>query len=116
MHTWQQKNSRLPPEVTRIFFVRNLPYSVAGDYLYKIFGKYGTIRQIRIGNSTDTRGTAYVVFEDIFDARAACENLSGYNVQGRYLILLFHHEIKKTKKENVESKKEEVRMLLKKQF
>ena len=35
---------RLPPEVNRIIYVRNLPYKITPDELYDIFGKYGTIR------------------------------------------------------------------------
>merc|ERR1712216_80552 len=114
MHSQKQNDIRLPPEVNRVIFVRNLPYNITGDYLYEIFGKYGTIRQIRIGNSNDTKGSAYVVFEDIFDARAACEHLSGYNVQGRYLILLFHHDTNKDSKEDMTSKEMEVRTLTQK--
>lgn len=38
---------RLPPEVSRIIFVRNLPFKINADELYDIFGKYGAIRQIR---------------------------------------------------------------------
>lgn len=49
--------------------------------LYTLFGKYGAIRQIRLGNSKETRGTAYVVYEDIFDAKTAVDHLSGFNVQ-----------------------------------
>uniref|UniRef100_A0A6N2LDD3 RRM domain-containing protein n=1 Tax=Salix viminalis TaxID=40686 RepID=A0A6N2LDD3_SALVM len=37
--------------------------------MYDIFGKYGAIRQIRIGSNKDTRGTAYVIYEDIYDAK-----------------------------------------------
>lgn len=55
--------------------------------MYDIFGKYGAIRQIRLGNTTETRGTAYVVYEDIFDAANAVNHLSGFNVAGRYLIV-----------------------------
>ncbi len=51
--------------------------------LYALFGKYGAIRQIRVGNSKDTRGTAYIVYEDIFDAKTAVDHLSGFNVQVR---------------------------------
>lgn len=39
------------------------------------------------GNDKGTRGTAYVVFEDIYDAKQALEHLGGFNVQNRYLIL-----------------------------
>lgn len=35
---------RLPPEVNRIIYVRNLPYKITSDELYDIFGKYGGIR------------------------------------------------------------------------
>jgi hypothetical protein len=67
--------------------------------MYDIFGKYGAIRQIRLGNATGTKvshrhaaaafsltipaelrprrvtahvqGTAFVVYEDIYDAKNA---------------------------------------------
>lgn len=58
--------------------------------MYEIFGKYGAIRQIRLGSANGTRGTAYVVYEDIFEAKSACENLNGFQVAGRYLIVLYH--------------------------
>ncbi len=31
------------------------------------------------GCASNTRGTAFVVYEDIFDAKNACEHLSGFN-------------------------------------
>jgi pre-mRNA branch site protein p14 len=43
----QNNQIRLPPEVNRILYVRNLPYKITADELYDIFGKYGAIRQIR---------------------------------------------------------------------
>ena len=68
---------RLPPEVNRVLYVRNLPYKITAEEMYDIFGKYGAIRQIRVGNTPETRGTAFVVYEDIFDAKNACDHLSG---------------------------------------
>lgn len=54
-------NSRLPPEVNRILYVRNLPFKITAEELYDIFGKYGAVFQIRLGErSKDTRGTAFV--------------------------------------------------------
>ena len=41
------------------------------------------------GNLPETRGTAFVVYEDIFDAKNACEHLSGFNVSNRYLVVLY---------------------------
>jgi hypothetical protein len=37
----------------------------------------------RVGNTADTRGTAFVIYEDIFDAKNACDHLSGFNVCNR---------------------------------
>jgi hypothetical protein len=48
------------------------------DYMYR----YGPIRQVRVGTAPDTKGTAFVVYEDIFDAKAACDHLSGFNIMG----------------------------------
>ncbi|KII62978.1 Splicing factor 3B subunit 6 [Thelohanellus kitauei] len=86
----RSQSVRLPPEVNRILFVRNLPYKISSEELYDIFGKYGAIRQIRLGNTLETRGTAYVVYDDIFDAKNACEQLSGFNVCNRYLVVVYY--------------------------
>lgn len=42
------KNARLPPEVNRVLFVKQLPYDMTGEEMYDLFGKYGGIRQIRM--------------------------------------------------------------------
>ena len=52
---------------SRILFVKNLSYQITGEDLYDLFGRYGRIRQIRIGNEQKTKGTAFVVFEDVMD-------------------------------------------------
>lgn len=80
---------RLPPEVNRILYVRNLPFKISPKDLYEIFGKYGPIRQIRKGTSPETKGTAFVIYEDIFDAKEAVQKLNGFQVSGRYLILQY---------------------------
>lgn len=85
---------RLPPDVNRILYVRNLPYNIVSDQLYDLFGKYGAIRQVRLGDAKDTKGTAFVVFEDIYDAKNACDHLSGFNLMGRYLIVLYYQPTK----------------------
>ncbi len=94
----QHKATRLDPLVNRILFVRNLPFKISTDELYGLFGKYGSIRQVRLGNSTTTRGNAFVVYDDIFDAKNACEHLSGFNFGGRYLIVLYHQQGKGVQK------------------
>lgn len=42
------------------------------------------------GTAANTKGTAFVVYEDIFDAKNACEHLSGFNVCNRYLVVLYY--------------------------
>ncbi|OXB55591.1 hypothetical protein ASZ78_005140 [Callipepla squamata] len=145
MQAAKRANIRLPPEVNRILYIRNLPYKITAEEMYDIFGKYGPIRQIRVlhsaslctetevgnestmcitsvlqgidvimakkiklypkskccsdekwglrtnGNTPETRGTAYVVYEDIFDAKNACDHLSGFNVCNRYLVVLYYN-------------------------
>ena len=110
--------ARLPPEVNRILYVRNLPYkteeALSTEEIYDIFGKYGAIRQIRIGNRPDTRGTAFVVYEDIYDAKNAVDHLSGFNVGGRYLIVLYFQAARMAKRtESLEAKRAELEALRK---
>lgn len=69
-------------------FVRNLPYKISSEEMYDLFGKYGAVRQIRLGDSNDTRGTAVVVYESASEARQAKDALSGFNLLGRYLIVV----------------------------
>jgi hypothetical protein len=64
--------SNLPPGANRILFVKNLNYTITGDDLYDLFGRYGSIRQIRLGNEAKTKGTAFVVFDDVMDVRSFC--------------------------------------------
>ena len=73
-----KNNMRLPPEVNRILFVRNLPFKITAEELYDIFGKYGGIKQIRRGNTGKTKGTAFVVYEDIYDAKNAVDHPDGH--------------------------------------
>merc|ERR1719387_2803664 len=109
-----RRNIRLPPEVNRILYIRNLPYKISADELYDIFGKYGSIRQIRRGNGPETRGTAFVVYDDIYDAKNAMDHLSGFNVAGRYLVLLYYNASKMSQKIDAKSKREDIDRLKKK--
>jgi pre-mRNA branch site protein p14 len=45
---FRKQNVRLPPEVNRVLYVRNLPFKVTPEEMFDIFGKYGAIRQIRL--------------------------------------------------------------------
>ncbi|RXM99731.1 Tudor domain-containing protein 6 [Acipenser ruthenus] len=102
---------RLPPEVNRILYIRNLPYKITAEEMYDIFGKYGPIRQIRVGNTAESRGTAYVVYEDIFDAKNACDHLSGFNVCNRYLVVLYYNANRAFQKMDTKKKEEQLKLL-----
>lgn len=77
--------------------------------MYDIFGKYGAIRQIRVGNTPETKGTAFVIYEDIWDAKNACDHLSGFNVCNRYLIVLYYQASKAFKQQDLSAKAEEIK-------
>lgn len=79
--------------------------------MYDVFGRYGAIRQIRIGSSKETRGTAYVCYEDIYDAKSALEHLSGFNVQNRYLVVLYYNPAKRHGKADLDAKEQALREL-----
>ena len=69
--TKQQIKARLAPEVNRISHVRNFPFKITAEELYGVFGKYGAVCQIRLGDkSNDERGTAFVTHEDMCDTKA----------------------------------------------
>lgn len=104
----RKANVRLPPEVNRILYVRNLPFKITAEEMYDIFGKYGAIRQIRLGDKQDTKGTAFVVYEDIYDAKNAVDHLSGFNVCGRYLIVLYYQLKMAQKAQDNETKRKEL--------
>ncbi|KAF4575107.1 hypothetical protein EYR36_006463 [Pleurotus pulmonarius] len=82
--------TKLPPGANRILFVKNLNYQITGEDLYDLFGRYGSIRQIRIGNEQKTKGTAFVVFDDVMDAKNALDHLNGFHLQERYIVVLYH--------------------------
>jgi len=55
------------------------------------------VRQIRQGIANNTKGTAFVVYEDVVDAKQACDKLNGFNFQSRYLVVLYHQPEKMVK-------------------
>lgn len=48
------------------------------------------LSQIRQGIANNSKGTAFVVYEDVHDAKQACDKLNGFNFQNRYLVGTCH--------------------------
>jgi pre-mRNA branch site protein p14 len=87
-------------------------FNVTPEELFDLFGKFGPVRyvdmpgararsrhvprklthcsQIRQGIANNTKGTAFVVYEDVMDAKSACDKLNGFNFQNRYLVGALH--------------------------
>ncbi|KAK5131570.1 hypothetical protein LTR08_000825 [Meristemomyces frigidus] len=92
-----RSGGKLAPEVNRALFCKNLAFGVTPEELFDLFGRFGAIRQIRQGIASNTKGTAFVVFEDVMDAKSACDKLNGFNFQNRYLVVLYHQPEKMAK-------------------
>ncbi|KAM0427474.1 hypothetical protein ACHAPT_007434 [Fusarium lateritium] len=108
------RGGKLAPEVNRALFVKNLSYNVTPEELFDLFGKFGPIRQVRQGIAGNTKGTAFVVYEDVMDAKQACDKLNGFNFQNRYLVVLYHQPDKMVKsKEDLEARRESLAQLKK---
>ncbi|CAG9335060.1 unnamed protein product [Blepharisma stoltei] len=105
---------RLPKEVNRILYVKNLPTKITAEQLYEIFGKYGAIRQIRKGIAGDTKGSAFIVYEDIFDAKNAMDHLKGMQVAGKYLAVRYFDKDRLLKRIEIRKAKQEIENLKKK--
>jgi pre-mRNA branch site protein p14 len=111
-HRDMSRANKLGPEVNRALFVKNLSYNVTPEELFDLFGKYGPIRQVRQGIASNTKGTAFVVYEDVMDAKQACDKLNGYNFQNRYLVVLYHQPDKMIRtKEDLDARKENLERL-----
>lgn len=57
------------------------------------------------------KGTAFVVFEDIYDAKKACEHLSGFNVGNRYIVVLYYNKQKKEEKQSRRERQQDLEKL-----
>ena len=77
-------------------YVVLLPLLIITRHLNQLKQSYVIFFKIvfRSGNTPETRGRAFVVYEDIFDAKNACDHLSGFIVCNRYLVVLYYQSTK----------------------
>lgn len=52
-----------------------------------------------------------MVYEDIFDAKNACDHLSGFNVCNRYLVVLYYNANRAFQKMDTKKKEEQLKLL-----
>jgi len=53
-----------------------------------------------------------VVYEDVVDAKQACDKLNGFNFQNRYLVVLYHQPEKMARsKEDLAARQENLELL-----
>ena len=52
-----------------------------------------------------------LVYEDIYDAKRAVDHLSGFNVGGRYLVVMYYQPAKFERRADAEEKKKELEEL-----
>ena len=49
-----------------------------------------------------------IVYEDIYDAKRAVDHLSGFNVGGRYLVVMYYQPAKFEKRADAKQKRKEI--------
>ncbi|CAG5125140.1 unnamed protein product [Candidula unifasciata] len=86
----------------RVMYVKNLP-KITGEEMSPLQNHRG--RDIRLGNTLETGSATFVVFEDIFDVKNACEHLFGFIVCNPYLVKT-NTDKKKQKLDQIKSKYE----------
>lgn len=111
--------NNLHSDVNRILFVRNLPYQIEAKEIYSLFSRYGSIFQVRLGDDKGTNGTAFIIFDDVQEAKKAHDSLKGFSLGGRYLIIVYWKENKTEEaalqhRRNIERQREELHSLQKK--
>ncbi|CAO1615993.1 unnamed protein product [Jaminaea pallidilutea] len=96
---------------SRILFVKNINFATTGHDLYDLFGKYGALRQVRLGVDGKAKGTAFVVFEEFVDAKRALEGLNGYHLNERYIVVLYHMPSRQAAKQDLAKREAELESL-----
>ena len=98
----------IPHDVNRLLFVRNLPSKVTSSQVYQLFEKFGPVYRIWIGKENHVKGSAYVMFASILDAKEAVVKLNNLKIGSRHLSVLFYNKVKLEKSTQARRRKSEV--------
>lgn len=75
---------------TQILYITNVPNDITKEQILKMFSKYGTVVQVRIGNRPDTAGSIFVIFQTIDSAVLAFQNMNGFYYKKKYMKIKFY--------------------------
>jgi hypothetical protein len=56
--------------------------------LFHVFGQFGKVMDVQAKKTLQTRGQAFVVFEDIAAATRAVRDMQGFNFYGKQMVHL----------------------------
>ncbi|KFO23388.1 Pre-mRNA branch site protein p14, partial [Fukomys damarensis] len=109
---WRCKQPRGRTGASVLFILKGAPFRILVS-VTALAQRVGFDLRLRPswGNTPETRGTAYVVYEDIFDAKNACDHLSGFNVCNRYLVVLYYNANRAFQKMDTKKKEEQLKLL-----
>ena len=57
---------------------------------------------MRVGTDAATKGTAFVVYEELADAQVACDKLNGFQAAKRFLTVVYYKPLR-TNKPNIDA-------------
>ena len=98
----------LPSDVNRLLFCRNLPFKVTSLQVYQLFEKFGPVYRVWLGKESGTRGTAYVMFASVLDAKQAVAKLNNLKIGSRHLSVVFFNKTKLERSTLARQRKSEV--------
>lgn len=76
-------------------FVSNLPFDTSEEELREVFERFGSVASVKIVLDRDTgrsRGFGFVAFESSSNAEEAMQQLDGFSMGGRNLVVKIAHD------------------------
>lgn len=76
-------------------FVSNLPFDTSEEELREVFERFGSVASVKIVLDRDTgrsRGFGFVAFESSSTAEEAMQQLDGFSMGGRNLVVKIAHD------------------------
>ena len=98
----------LPNEACRLLFIRQLPRAVTVEQIYELFGRCGEIENVWRGNTPHTKGTTFVLFAHIYDAKQAVDTLHNMKIGNRFLNVSYFSKERAERAAEIKAKRSRV--------